>query len=113
MGKKFVQPHKHKIDKIFSQPPGSEQAFVVTDGSEQFLTQSIQNGQTSSTDTTDFFTGLIQDVEINLATPNVFAVIDQRIRRGPGGQTFVDIVIEVEDIEFATEYEASIAKAVT
>ena len=45
-----------------------------------------------------------------MATPLVTGIISQTIRTSPGGNQVVDIVIEVEDIPGAINYDYRIAK---
>lgn len=109
---KWVAPHKTKKDQIFVTPPGAEEVFTTTDGSTALLNNQVADG-VSGVPNTQFFSNNGMEVNIILQAPNLFSVIDQQIRRGPGGQTFVDIVIDCEDILNATEYEVSISKAIT
>ena len=48
--------------------------------------------------------------DLALDTPEDFQIISQTLRRGPGGQQVVDIVIQVEDIAGATNYEIQVTK---
>jgi hypothetical protein len=44
-----------------------------------------------------------------LMPPENITIIDQIVRKGPDGRTVVDLVIEVQDMPGATEYEVRTA----
>lgn len=44
-----------------------------------------------------------------LRPPGSITVIESRVRQGPGGKDVVDLIIEVEDMPGATEYEVRVA----
>lgn len=50
-------------------------------------------------------------MEFYLSAPSVFYIIDQTLRRGPGGVNTVDVVVYVEDVVGAVEYEVQTALA--
>lgn len=43
-----------------------------------------------------------------LLPPDNITVISQKLRRGKGGKDVVDLVIEVDDVQGATEYEVRV-----
>lgn len=47
-------------------------------------------------------------ISLGLLPPNNVTVVEQRIRRGTGGKDVVDLIIEVEDMPGATEYEVRV-----
>lgn len=53
--------------------------------------------------------GHYEDVD-ELETPESFSVISQTIRRAPGGQHVIDVVIETDDVPGAVKYEIQVAK---
>jgi hypothetical protein len=46
-----------------------------------------------------------------LPTPQWMNIIDQQVRIAPDGKAVVDVVIELEDVSGATEYDVRITKA--
>jgi hypothetical protein len=46
-----------------------------------------------------------------LPTPQWMSIIDQQVRIAPDGKAVVDVVIELEDVTGATEYDVRITKA--
>lgn len=44
-----------------------------------------------------------------LRPPGRITVIESRVRQGPGGKDIVDLIIDVEDMPGATEYEVRVA----
>lgn len=46
-----------------------------------------------------------------LPTPQWMQIIDQQVRIAPDGKAVVDVVIELEDVTGATEYDVRITKA--
>ncbi len=107
MPKKDTQRGKRIVDRRFKVPAGSESNFVTREQplgpGEQFFNVPVpirSAGGGSSTPLPDFY----------LAAPSVFYIIDQKLRRGPGGFQVVDVVVQVEDVVGALEYEFEIAK---
>lgn len=101
-----VQPKK-LLDSLFRAPVGSEDNFtsgsartIIDDADNSVGIDGLAGTPVSSTDEAEYF----------LETPDAIYIIDQRLRRAPGGQQVVDIVIDVEDIIGAAEYEVQIAK---
>ena len=118
MAKRATSPDKILLDPLFPIPEGAEETF--TRAKEQSDIDIETHDITSIAD--DFGEGYFDEGEIDpdlgndtepivLDTPTDFAVIDQKIRRAPGGQMVVDIIIEVEDIDGATNYEVQVTKA--
>lgn len=50
-------------------------------------------------------------VENELDVPGTFEIISQTVRTGPNGSQVVDVVIDVEEVEGAVNYELRITKA--
>lgn len=46
-----------------------------------------------------------------LDTPQILSVISQTVRRSPGGNNVIDVVMEVENVAGAAGYEFRVAKA--
>lgn len=46
-----------------------------------------------------------------LPTPQWMNIIDQQVRIAPDGKAVVDVVIELEDVSGATEYDVRVAKS--
>ena len=51
-----------------------------------------------------------EGVEV-LPTPQWMNIIDQQVRIAPDGKAVVDVVIELEDVSGATEYDVRVTKA--
>ena len=102
-----VQPKK-QLDPLFTPPVGAEDSFEVN------TTKVIISPERSGVGVPGI-TGT-QTVDIGgensfvLETPDSIYIYDQRLRRAPGGQQVVDVVIEVEELVGAIEYEVQIAK---
>jgi hypothetical protein len=116
MAKRALAPKKTLIDPLFVFPPGSEDEFVHsregTDGDVYILGEDIsEESFTDDGDSDDDWDddGVPDDLAM-LETPEDFQVIEQILRRGPGGQQVVDIVIEAEEILGATNYEIQVVK---
>lgn len=52
-----------------------------------------------------------EEADDELGVPGSFKIISQTVRTGPGGAQFVDIVIDVEEVEGAVKYEVRVTKA--
>lgn len=105
--RQLAQP-KRLLDPIFTPPTGGEDAF--------------ETGPARVNEPAPVGIGIdgITGVPVTqpegpttyaLDTPDAIYIIDQKLRRAPGGQQVVDIVIDVEEIIGALEYEVQIAKA--
>lgn len=97
MAKREVAAKKTRVDPLFVVPPGSEDEFVYSSEMsdyDAFLDSDEGEGTTSG----------------ELAVPQNFTIVEQILRRAPGGQQFVDVVIETDDIEGAVSIEFQISK---
>jgi hypothetical protein len=113
---KGKKPNQIKVQQIFSIPQGAEDEFAVVGDDWE-----VDDGYGVETQSGDFdvidlgegaYDSTFDEVQaILLDTPTAFTVIDQRLRRSPGGNFVIDVVIQVEDIDGATNYEMQITKA--
>ena len=102
MAKRSVATKKTLVDPMFIVPPGSEDEFAYSRSiadddlllDEEFL---------------DGFDPGVSDI-IELEVPEDFEVVEQKLRRVDSGQQVVDIVIEIQEIEGAINYEVQITK---
>lgn len=108
MAKRSVATKKTLVDPIFALPPGSEDEFVYTRNitdDDVFLDEEFNDvSDITFDDGSDDLNG------VELEVPEDFTIVSQAIRYAPGGQQVVDVVIEVEDIEGAIEYEIQVVK---
>jgi hypothetical protein len=102
MAKRSTSSDKVRIDPIFPIPEGSEDQFVRED-------MDVLEGNVESADLS-FLADFDDSVEIGLEIPQDFTIVSQTLRRAPGGQQVVDVVIEVPDVIGATNYEIQVAK---
>lgn len=49
-----------------------------------------------------------EDTDTTLAAPQSYAVVSQVVRTGPDGTQVVDVVVDVEDVPGALEYEVRV-----
>lgn len=110
MARKSTSQHRVKVERIFKVPVGAEEAFTSA-GNDRFLSNETDGGGVGGAPSVFIDLTGVGTPEF-LQAPNLFSVIDQRLRRGPGGQLVVDIIIEVEDVPGANEYEAHVTEAV-
>jgi hypothetical protein len=117
MAKRSTPVDRIVIDPLFTIPEGAEEQFVFSrEGTDEEINLSEDDFEFSSdlSDLSedefleDYDDGFDDQDAVSLATPDVFSVIDQQLRRAPGGQQVVDIVIDTEDIEGALNYEIQV-----
>lgn len=120
MANRSTPSDKVLVDPLFKVPEGAEDQFTFsregtdeeigvseTDEGLEIEIYSYEEGETSL----DYDDGYDdQTTGATLETPEVFAVISQTLRRAPGGQQVVDIVVETEDINGAVNYEFQVTK---
>lgn len=119
MAKRSTPSDKVILDSVFSIPEGAEDQFVHSDdevdidtGTEEDVFSYLDSLDLEVEDEIEYETGYDDedyDEEL-LETPEDFVIISQTLRRGPGGQQVVDIVIEAEDVDGATHYEIQVTK---
>lgn len=99
--------------------------FVIPEGAEEIFAYSkeLTEEDYADADFLDFEDGAIDDYldytddgsdddEQNiLDVPTGLVIINQVLRRAPGGQATVDVVIQVDDVPGATNYEIQVTKA--
>ena len=107
------QPHKIKIDPLFVIPEGAEELFVYSrdgvDGSDgltddnvsvEILGEGIDSSEYDDTSLT----------EDTLGAPDSFQILSQTVRRSSGGIMVVDVVLQIDDVPSATNYEVQVIK---
>lgn len=77
---------------------------VLTDGSSDNQDDGVSDTPNIPTDDDG------EGAEV-LPTPQWMQIIDQQVRIAPDGKAVVDVVIELEDVTGATEYDVRITKA--
>jgi len=126
MAKRTTPSDNVSLDPIFSIPVGAEDVFahnrepddvsVVTDEDNSLAAAdegSFDDGSFSYDQTESDYVddGQVDDDDITLSTPTAFSIVaPQVMRRAPGGLQVVDIVLEVEAIDGATNYEVQVVK---
>jgi hypothetical protein len=106
-----AQPAVSKIllDPLFKPPIGSEENFTIVYPAPG--RQTVQEGIDPNFLPGANQTGLGDDQsQFFLPSPEGIVIIDQRLRRAPGGQQVVDIIVQCSDVLGALEYEIQIAK---
>jgi hypothetical protein len=108
MPAKPTQPNKIKLDPVFVIPPGAEDIFVYSrdnadhdfslDDGEGILDGDVQESVTDA-DSSD------------LGTPDEFEIVSQTPRRASGGVLVIDIVVSIDDVPGATDYDIQVVKA--
>lgn len=114
MARRSTSNDKIRIDPIFQVPEGAEDEFAYTrevplsedefDNLDGLIDVSLQDITDYVEDDSDDTTFLVLDV------PDDFVVFSQTIRRSPGGQQVVDVILQVEDIIGAENYEVRVTK---
>lgn len=118
MAKRSTPSDKVKIDPLFVIPDGAEDQFAysreeyaVEETSEDNLAiDSVDDYTETADDSLDYDDGYGDQDATILEIPENFSIISQVLRRAPGGQQVVDIVIETEDIPGAINYEIQVTK---
>lgn len=102
MLKKPATTNKIRLDPMFVIPAGAEDLFVYTkaqDDVTQFDVEDITfDVDDSVTDADSTFLGV----------PDNFSILSQTVRRSSGGQLVIDVVIEIDDVPGATDYDVQV-----
>lgn len=53
----------------------------------------------------------LEDTEEFIEVPQYVRIVDQQIRFSPDGTAVVDVIIEIEEVAAATEYDVRVTKA--
>ena len=117
MAKRTTPSDKVVIDPLFGIPEGAEDQFVYSEDEYFYDDETYGDLLTEESlleieyeDYIEYDDGYDDQDDLALDTPEDFQIISQTLRRGPGGQQVVDIVIQVEDIAGATNYEIQVTK---
>lgn len=98
---------KTVLDPRFPIPTGAENEF------EHDVQITLDEDDISvEYDTNEFVEGDSDAVDVPgnvLDTPESITIVSQKLRRAPGGQNVIDIVIEIGDVDGAVDYEIQIA----
>lgn len=108
MSKRQSAQPKRVLDPLFTPPTGAEDSFHVDTTKVVIVPQAQGVGINGLTGVNVVTSG--DESKFALDTPDAIYIIDQKLRRAPGGQQVVDVVIDVEEIIGAVEYEVQIAK---
>lgn len=114
MAKRSTSSDRIIIDPLFTIPEGAEDQFstsineideisLESDEFEFYGDENLQDGYEEG-DEHENETGALD-------TPDGYTIVSQTLRRAPGGQQVVDLVIEVNDVAGATNYEVQVTKA--
>jgi hypothetical protein len=107
--------NKTVIDPFFTIPRGAEDEFVHPEGVT--IEDEFDRSDPTATDFEDE-DAIVEIIEtdtddttfLELETPDEFSVFSQVLRRSPGGQQVVDVVIATEDIVGARNYEIRVTR---
>jgi hypothetical protein len=118
MANRSTPSDKILVDPLFQVPPGAEDQFVFSrEDADSDIVEDIEEveeedfgGSDDDIQTLDFDDGFDDQNGVTLETPTAFAVIAQAIRRAPGGQQVIDVIIQTEDIVNANNYEIQVTK---
>jgi len=121
MAKRTTSVDKTPIDPRFVIPIGAEEVFSYTDEFVEIEDDGadVTGGEFSSIEyddgtESDYFDytddGYDDQEQIILETPEIFVVFSQSLKRAPGGQQVVDVVLQIEDIDGAEDYEIQVVK---
>lgn len=111
---KASQPSKIEIDPIFRIPEGAEDIFVVGRDSADGVNDDIEGQVSVDIFGLDIDSSEVDDVTFtdnDLGTPDNFFIESQVIRRSTGGQMVVDVVLAIDEVPGATNYEIQVVKA--
>lgn len=120
MAKRVTSADKILLDPLFSVPEGAEEVYTkekeqseVDIETADITSIADEFGDDYYDDTDNGNVGDDDDLgdQIILSPPENFVVFDQDLRRAPGGQMVVDVVIAVEDVPGAETYEFQVSKA--
>jgi hypothetical protein len=103
-----LPPAKVPLDQLFQPPIGAEESFTRILPADRTITDNKDGTLPGGSGTQE--TGADPEAEYYIGTPANLQVIDQKLRRAPGGQQVVDIVLQCSDVIGALEYEVQIAK---
>lgn len=98
MASNSANTEKTEIDQMFYVPEGVID-LVVTDNSIDDIEEN-----SSIDDFNDTFVEAVDDNTVIPTTPDILALIQQRMEVGPAGDASVDVDFEVDDL-FEGEYE--------
>ena len=106
MANKSTSHTKKILDPLFPIPVEAENEFAHSTTQREVPPPEVGVG------VGDVRVGVITEEKsvYYLSAPESFIIYDQVLRRGPGGQQVVDIIIETEEVFGATDYEIQIAK---
>lgn len=108
---RYHSPHKTLIDPIFAIPPGAEDEFIYSDNQPDLdYLESVVGSTDAPIDISEYIEEDYETDNNTLEVPDEFYVAQQILNRAPGGQQTVDVVVVVEDIFGATNFEAKVTK---
>ncbi len=120
MAKRSTPVDKTPIDPLFAVPYGAEDQFVFSRESTDVEEEVSEYTDGSMADSwvefddegnvIEYDDGYDDENAIELDTPDNFTIVSQTLRRAPGGQQVVDIVLQAEDVVGAVNYEIQVTK---
>jgi hypothetical protein len=124
MAKRSTPNDKILVDPLFSIPEGAEDQFSFSrEGADIEVSDETDNsldgvsaegvdsiGYEDGEDTFILDDGFSDQNGATLDVPQNFSIISQVIRRAPGGQQVVDVVLNIPDVAGAINYEVQVTK---
>lgn len=120
MAKRVTSADKILLDPLFSVPEGAEEVYTKEKEQSEVdietaditsIADEFGDDYYDSTDNQDIGDEDDLGEDVLLGVPEQFVLFHQQLRRAPGGQHVVDIIIAVEDVPGATDYEVQVTKA--
>jgi hypothetical protein len=110
MAKRSTSSDKVILDPRFSIPDGAEDQFVHDD-MESLNLEDQENVESADLSFLTEYDDGYDDLDANaLDVPDGFTIVSQVIRRAPGGQQVVDIVVDIPDVSGAVNYDVQVVK---
>lgn len=108
MAKKSVTPKQVKIDPMFFIPEGVEDIDYIEESDISSVDFDAEDDEELPAD--EYVSEDDVDYSENPETPLVLSIIEQKLRRAPGGQMVVDVVLDVDADESMSNYEFRVSK---
>lgn len=105
--------NKVKLDPIFPVPVGAEDIFVYNRDNADPMdpgSDSITVDDLSIIDDLAFDNSVTDADASALGVPDSFSIVSETIRRASGGVVVVDVVVGIDDVPGATDYDVQIVK---
>lgn len=90
-----VQRSVTKINPMFPIPEGTDE-FEYGDVNANITSEQVEFSEAPIEDEAYADSSEVYDSPMKLETPTILSIVSQTIRRGPGGNNVVDLVLEIE-----------------